>query len=434
MIILEKLLNLGRKIIPKPIFNFFQPVYHLSLGLLGALLYRFPSKKLKVIGITGTKGKSTTVYLAGKALEAAGFKVGWISSLSIKVTDKEWLNPYHLTMPGRMFIQKTLRKMVKKGCEYALIEVTSEGIKQHRHNFINFDTAVFTNLAPEHLEAHGGFENYKKAKGQLFKALKRNGKLIVNLDDSNANYFLEFKAKEKIGFSIKRKNKELKVDKIILGVDFQIEKTGISFTIENTRFNLKLLGIFNIYNALSAISISLLEKISLDEIKSALESIKVIPGRMEEISKGQNFRVFVDLAHTPDSFEQVFKLAKKLSQGNIISVFGSAGGGRDKWKRPELGKIASQYSDYIILTNEDPYNEDPISIVESIKQGISNSVNFEKIMDRRQAIHKALSLAKEEDIVLILGKGTEATMVIGSRKIPWDDRRVVKEELGKLYA
>jgi len=432
--ILDKLLNLGRKIIPKPIFNFFQPIYHLSLGLLAVFLYRFPSRKLKVIGITGTKGKSTTLYLAGKTLEEAGFKVGWISSLSIKIADKEWLNPYHLTMPGRMFIQKTLKEMVKVGCEYALIEVTSEGIKQHRHNFIDFDTAVFTNLAPEHLEAHGGFENYKKAKGKLFKALKKNGKSIINLDDNNVDYFSQFKAKEKIGFSIRTESKKLKVDKIILGADCKIEKTGISFIVKDTRFNLKLLGIFNIYNALSAISIGLLEKISLNEIKLALESIKVIPGRMEEISQNQNFRVFVDLAHTPDSFEQVFKLAKKLSRGRIISVFGSAGGGRDKWKRPELGKIASRYSDYIILTNEDPYSEDPVSIVDSIKQGIGDSVNFEKIMDRRQAINKALSLAKEKDIVLILGKGTEATMVVGSNSIPWDDRRVVREELGKLYA
>ena len=432
--ILDKLLNLGRKIIPKPIFNFFQPIYHLSLGLLAVFLYRFPSRKLKVIGITGTKGKSTTLYLAGKTLEEAGLKVGWISTLSIKIADKEWLNPYHLTMPGRMFIQKTLKEMVKVGCEYALIEVTSEGIKQHRHNFIDFDTAVFTNLAPEHLEAHGGFENYKKAKGKLFKSLKRNGKSIINLDDNNVDYFSQFKAKEKIGFSIRTESKKLKVDKIILGVDCKIEKTGISFIVKDTRFNLKLLGIFNIYNALSAISIGLLEKISLNEIKLALESIKVIPGRMEEISQNQNFRVFVDLAHTPDSFKQVFKLARKLSRGRIISVFGSAGGGRDKWKRPELGKIASRYSDYIILTNEDPYDEDPVSIVDSIKQGIGDSVNFEKIMDRRQAINKALSLAKEKDIVLILGKGTEATMVVGSNSIPWDDRRVVREELGKLYA
>jgi len=422
--------DLLRKIIPEFLINW----YHFFLTFLGAVIYGFSSRKLKIIGITGTKGKSTTVYLAGKALEGAGFKVGWISSLSIKIADKEWLNPYHLTMPGRMFIQKTLKEMVKNGCEYALIEVTSEGIKQHRHNFIDFDTVVFTNLAPEHLEAHGGFENYKKTKGKLFKALKKNGKSIINLDDLNADYFSQFKAKERVGFSIRPKDRKLKVDKIILGADCKIEKTGVSFIVKDTRFCLKLLGKFNIYNALTAISISLLEKISLNKIKLALENIKVIPGRMEEISDGQNFRVFVDLAHTPDSFEQVFKLAKKLSSRKIISVFGSAGGGRDKWKRPKLGKIASQYSDYIILTNEDPYNEDPIFIINGIKKGISNSVNLEKITDRRQAISKALKLAKEKDIVLILGKGTEATMVIGSCKIPWDDRRVVKEELRKLYA
>lgn len=422
--------NLLRKITPDFLLN----LYHLAFAFFGAIIYRFPSKKLKVIGITGTKGKSTTLYLTGKALEGAGFKVGWISSLSIKVADKEWLNPYHLTMPGRTFIQKTLRKMVKEGCEYALIEVTSEGIKQHRHNFINFNTAVFTNLAPEHLEAHGGFENYREAKGKLFKVLKGNGKSIINLDDKNAEYFLQFKAKEKIGFSFKQGNKELKVDNTILGTDCQIEKTGISFIVKNIKFYSKLLGEFNAYNVLTAIAILITENIQIEKFKKGLENVKVIPGRMEEISKGQNFRVFVDLAHTPDSFEQVFKLAKKLSHKKIISVFGSAGGGRDKWKRPELGKIASQYSDYIILTNEDPYDEDPDSIINSIKEGIGNNIDLEKIMDRRQAINKALILAKENDIVLILGKGTEATMVIGSNKIPWDDRRVVKEELGKLYA
>ena len=432
--ILEKILNLGRRIIPKPIFNFFQPIYHLSFGLLGAILYGFPSKKIKVIGVTGTKGKSTTVYLAGKVLEKAGYKVGWISSLSIKVADKEWINPYHLTMPGRMFIQKTLKDMVKHGCEYVLIEVTSEGIKQHRHNFIDFDTAVFTNLAPEHLETHGGFENYKKAKGKLFKALKQNGKSIVNIDDKNAEYFLQFKARQKIGFSISPEKRKLEIDKVLLGVDYNIGENGINFTVENTKFHLHLLGKFNMYNALAAISIVSSEGVELEVIKNGLKDIKVIPGRMEEILQGQDFRVFVDLAHTPDSFEQVFKLVKRLPHNRIISVFGSAGGSRDKWKRPELGKIAATYSDYIILTNEDSYEEDPSSIINNIEKGISNSVNYEKILDRRKAIYTGLALAKKEDIILVLGKGTEATMVIGTKSISWDDRQVVREGLDKLHA
>lgn len=434
MIILEKILNLGRRIIPKPVFNFFQPVYHYLLGLLGAFLYGFPSKKLKVIGITGTKGKSTTLYLTGRILENAGYKIGWISSLSIKVAEKEWINPYHLTMPGRMFIQKTLREMVKQRCEYALIEVTSEGIKQCRHKFIDFNLAVFTNLAPEHLEAHGGFENYKKAKGKLFKALKNNGSAIVNLDDKNAEYFLRSKAKQKIGFSIRPGDKKLKIDRTIMGVSCKIEQNGISFMVEHTKFSLGLLGKFNVYNALAAAAIAVSQGIKLEEIKNSLENIKTIPGRMEEISQGQKFRIFVDLAHTPDSFEQVFKLVKELPHWKIISVFGSAGGGRDKWKRPELGRIAAKYSDYIVLTNEDSYQEDPNSIINDIEKGLDNDINYEKILDRRQAINRALSLAKQEDIVLVLGKGTEATMVMGSDKITWDDRRVVREELAKLYA
>lgn len=412
--------------------SFILSWYHFLLAFLGAVIYGFPGKKLKIIGVTGTKGKSTTIILAGKILETAGFKVSWISSATLKIGEKEWLNPYHLTMPGRFFIQKFLREAVKNNCQYCLIEITSQGILQYRHKFIDFGATVFTNLAPEHIEAHQGFENYKKAKGKLFRATKKIH--IVNLDDENAEYFLQFPAKEKWGFTMNKKqrtanNKNLFIVYCSL---FASNQKGISFDVQNIKFNLNLLGEFNIHNALAAICVAFSQGVNLQTCKQALEKIKGIPGRLEIISQEQPFVVIVDLAHTPDSFEKVFRLVKNLPHNKIISVFGSAGGGRDKWKRPELGRIAVQYSDYIILTNEDPYDENPLKIMEDISDGFSQIPKYEKILDRREAIRKALKLAQKDDIVLFLGKGTEQTMIIGSKKIPWDEREVVKEELQNL--
>jgi len=397
-----------KKIIKKFVPTFLVSWYHFLLAFLGATWYRFPSKKLIVIGVTGTKGKSTVVNLAGRILEEAAFKVGWISSLTLKINKKEWLNPYHMTMPGRFLIQKFLREMINEKCKYALIEVTSEGILQHRQKFIDFDVAVFTNLAPEHIEAHGSFEKYREAKGKLFAATKNIH--IINLDDENADYFLKFPAKKKYTYGLNRGD----------------------INSQNTKFKINLLGEFNVYNALAAICIGFSQGVDSETCKKALEKVKGIPGRMEIIDEGQDFTVIVDLAHTPDSFEKVFKLAKDLPHNKIISVFGSAGGGRDKWKRPELGKIAAEYSNQIVLTNEDSYEEDPLVILNQIESGIKNlRIPIIKILDRREAIRKAFQSAQKNDIILVLGKGTEQTMTIGSKKIHWDDREVVREELKK---
>ncbi len=393
-----------KKFVPKFIFS----IYHYLLALVGAIIYGFPSKKLIVIGITGTKGKSTTVVLTGKMFQEAEIKIGWVSSLTINYGKEEIMNKYHMTMPGRFFIQSALAKMVKNDCKYAIIEVTSEGIKQFRHKFIKFSGAVFTNLAPEHIEAHGSFEKYRDAKLKLFKATAKikNSFGIYNTDDKNVEWFLKYPIKNKFKFNPKN---------------------------DKTDLQMNLIGDFNYANALTALTIAKSQGISQEIAKNALSKVKFIPGRMEEINEGQNFRVFVDLAHTPDSFEKVFKVVRQLSHHKIISVFGAAGGGRDKWKRPELGRLALENSDVIILCNEDPYNENPESIINDIESGFSKIQNskleIRKIIDRREAIRKALILAQKDDIVLILGKGTEQTMVIGNNKIKWDDRNVVKEEL-----
>ena len=417
---MESLLNFGRKIIPKPVFEFFQPAYHLTLAYLAALVYGFPSRKIKVIGVTGTKGKSSTVYFLSRILEGAGYKTAAISSIQFKIAEKEWPNSLKMTMPGRFAIQSFLAKAVKAGCQFVVLEVSSQGVLQNRHRFINFDTAVFTKLAPEHIEAHGSFENYKKYKLKFFGYVKNNH--VINKDDKYFQEFFDIPAKNKITYS---------------AADYKDIK-------------LKLLGDFNVANAAAAVKTAEIYGIDAEKSGKILENIGSLPGRMELVGSPdggrQNFKVIVDYAHTPDSMEAVYgSLKPKLSAGaKLICVFGATGGGRDKWKRPEYGKIAERYCDEIILTNEDPYDEKPISILEQIEIGFSQAESVKpacrtgrskvyKVLDRKEAIKKGISLAKEGDIVIITGKGSETTMMVaGGKKIPFDDRAVVKEELKKL--
>ena len=372
--------------------------YHFSLTFLSALLYRFPSRNLIVIGVTGTNGKSTTVHMITRIFKEAGFKTASVSSIRFQIGDKEWRNELKMTMPGRFMMQKFLRQAVEAECEYAVIEVTSEGILQHRHRFINFHTAVFTNLSPEHIERHGGFENYKKTKGKLFQITKKVH--VINKDDEHAEYFLQFPA-EKI------------------------------YRYNNTVFpvRLKLLGEFNKYNAAAAISVGRAHGISLEVCTRVVENIKGIPGRMEEVIS-EPFRVVVDYAFTPAALEKVYKTLKP-ENGKLLCVLGAAGGGRDSWKRPVLGKIAAQHCDTIILTDEDPYEEDPMQIINTMAEGTEGK--DEKILDRRKAIKRAMGLASSGDTIVITGKGSEDSMAIkGGKKIPWDDRQTVREEFQKM--
>ncbi|HMB66233.1 MAG TPA: UDP-N-acetylmuramoyl-L-alanyl-D-glutamate--2,6-diaminopimelate ligase, partial [Patescibacteria group bacterium] len=415
--------------------------------VLASYYYSFPSQDMVVIGVTGTKGKSTVVNLAGRMLEEAGYKVGWISSLSIKIGAKESLNPWHMTMPGRFKTRSLLRRMEKEGCEYALLEVTSEGIKQWRHWGLNLDTVCFTNLAPEHLEAHGGFEAYKRTKGKIFKNLTSHQRkrlpfspyldqqvpkvIIANRDDKQSDYYLGFSADKKFTFGLKRGEDKLEPDQDFIPASFEVSGKGIKFRLDSTTFECKLLGKFNLYNALSALAVARSQKVDFLTIKKALAKVKGLPGRMEFIDEGQDFEVIVDLAHTPDSFEAVMETVKEtyfVVSGfkNCICVFGAAGGGRDRWKRPKLGEVADKYCDKIILTNEDPYKENPDQIIADIAEGIENEEKVIKIKDRRKAIGRALEIADEGDIVLILGKGTEANMVVGNKRIPWDEREVTR--------
>lgn len=388
--------------------------------------------------------------MLAKILEGAGLKMGVSSSIMFKINENEWLNPYHMTMAGRFRLQQFLYQAKTAGCTHVLIETTSEGIKQHRHRFINFDVAVFTNLSPEHIEAHGGFENYKRAKGRLFEVLSRTkrkmiqGKKIekvavVNADNEHAAYFLGFQADKTYGFGIQGAC-SLPPDDAHVCVnasDVVVSMEGSGFAIEKTPIRLRLLGEFNVVNALCAAVAAYSIGIPYTTARAALEKIEEIPGRMKFIKEGQKFTAIIDFAHTPGSFEQVFSAARMLKdpKGRIIAVFGSAGGGRDRWKRPELGAIAAKNADVIILTADDPYQESVEGICEEIQKGIT-AVPFhgklEVIPDREVAIKAAVNAARWNDIVLFIGKGTEQTMAIGDEKMPWNEEEVVIGEIRNM--
>ncbi|MDD4819168.1 MAG: UDP-N-acetylmuramyl-tripeptide synthetase [Candidatus Colwellbacteria bacterium] len=474
-------LSFIKKIIPKKLFKKIQPTYHFFLSYLAAIFYGNPSNKLIVIGITGTSGKTSSVYLMAKALNEAGYKTGYTSTAMFSDGEKEWLNNKKMTMVGRFFTQKILSQMVKNNCQYAIIETTSEGIRQFRHRFINYDILVFTGIYPEHIESHGSFENYKKAKGQLFIHLKNcqfkylnnenkvvkvksnlskidlnriKKSIIINGDDDEAFYFSSFWAEQKFYYFNKVRN-----DKDIFAVFYN----NISVSLEGTSFdfvfrknhdgnfsgreiNLKLWGEFNVWNSMPLLSLPFLLDIDLDKIIDGLEKVKSIPGRLEVVDVGQNFLPIVDYAYEPNAikkmYDLIYFLKNKLLEGGyqsrIIHILGSAGGGRDKSRRDIMGQIAGEKADFVIISNEDPYDENPLDIINQVAVGAKEAGKIEgmdlfRILDRREAIRKGLQLAKEGDLLIITGKGCEqAICVADGQKIPWDDRLIVKEEIIKL--
>ena len=460
---MDKILNKIKKLIPRKLFRALQPAYHFLLSFFAALVYRWPSEELIIIGVTGSTGKTTVVYMIAKMLEQAGYKVGYTSTAMFNDGNKEWLNDKKMTMVGRLFLQKMLRQMVKNGCHYAIVETTSEGVVQFRHRFINFDYLIFTCLYPEHIESHGNFENYKKAKGKLFAHLKKckikhvNGKnkvvksesgikkldlrhvkktTIVNGDDDYTDYFLNFWAEEKIVFTEKADASWPNV-KVLHYQKIVDDSVGASFRWENIDIHLRLLGEFNITNAMSALSLGYALSLSAGMLKKGLENIRGIPGRLERIDAGQDFIVIVDYAFEPNAVAKLYETVADIPHNRIIHVLGSAGGGRDIARRPMLGRLAGQTADYVIITNEDPYDDDPEIIIDQValgaeKEGKKIDVDLFRIIDRKRAIIKAISLAQSGDIVLITGKGSEqAICVADGKKIPWDDRLIAREIIKK---
>jgi UDP-N-acetylmuramoyl-L-alanyl-D-glutamate--2,6-diaminopimelate ligase len=422
-------LRIIKKLIPNIIWKKVESPYHRSLAFLGALAYRFPSRSIKIVGVTGTKGKTTTIEIINSILEFAGYKTAVCGTLRFKIGEETRANKYKMTMPGRFFMQRFLRKSVNEKCDWVILEMTSEGVRQWRHRWIDLDALVFTNISPEHIESHGTFEKYLEAKMALGHLLEESPKekraIIANGDDPNGVKFLELKVPYKYGFLLSQAR------------PFSLKKDGINLTFQKKKMHSPLIGTFNLYNILAAIIFAKHAGISTEKISQGIEKIGQIRGRVEfvrlpennPLSRHQLFDVVVDYAHTPDSLRALYEAFSKKRK---ICVLGNTGGGRDKWKRQEMGAIADNYCTKVILTNEDPYDENPVEIVNKMKEGITKKP-YEIIMDRREAIRRAFELASPGDAVLITGKGTDP-YIMGPRgtKTPWDDATVAREELEKF--
>ena len=420
------LLSLIKRAVPKKILELIRPPYHFTLAYLAALRYRHPSREIMLIGVTGTKGKSTVTEILTRILETEGHKVASLSTIQFKIGDVTERNLYKMTMPGRFFVQHFLRRAVDANCTHAIVEVTSEGAKQYRHSFLELDALIFTNLTPEHIESHGSFEKYKQAKLSIAKRVSDSAKrprfIVANVDDEHGADFLQFDVEHKLPYSLK----DLSLH--------SLHKDSVSLVFGDTTLRVPLVGLFNVYNILAAITLARALGVSFKVIDQALRELPPVAGRVEQFSSPKNayknITAVVDYAHTPDSLT---KLYEAFPDTHKVCVLGNTGGGRDSWKRPEMGAIAERFCDYIILTNEDPYDENPRLIVEQMAKGITNQEKLEIIMDRRMAIATALERAEDGGHVLISGKGTDP-YIMGPRgtKTVWSDAAVVKEELQNL--
>lgn len=441
--------TLLKRLLPHGMFG----LYHRVLAWLAALLSGFPGDHLVVIGVTGTNGKSSVVHLIARICEEAGYTVGVTSTVEFQVGKERKLNTTKMTMLGRFALQRMLRRMIRSGCDIAVIETSSEGIVQHRHAHIAYDVVVFTNLTPEHIESHGSYQAYRSAKGKLFAVLKKAKKKrlrgkpipktsVLNIGDGEVPFFRSFGAERYIGFLVPPAEMRLaanRLDVVLRAEDVVVLSNGSRFTVGGQRVLLKLLGVVNVANALAAIAAVEPLGIPLTTGVRALAKVEGIPGRFEFVQRTP-FAVMVDYAPEPASLTQLYEFLEKLSYTRIIHVLGSTGGGRDVARRPVLGDIAARHAAVVIVTNEDPYDDDPARIIADVAQGAAKAGKIDgkdlfSISERRDGIARALSLAAPGDLVLVTGKGAEQAMVVaGGKKIPWDDRAIIRELLNAQKA
>ena len=349
-----------KKLVPQSIKN----IYHLFQAILANFWYGFPSKKLKIIGVTGSDGKTTTVQMIAKILEEAGKKVAMASTINFKINDSEEKNLSHYTTESSFVVQKFIRKAVASGCEYLVLETSSHSLDQYRVWGIKYQTAVITNVTREHLDYHKTMKKYRQAKCKLFE----NAKIaIINIDMESPEEFLNIATGKKIAYSLKNSKAN------ILAENIELEIQDTKYNVKNTSFKLNLLGEFNVENALAATCVGISENIDLETISRALEKIKEIPGRMEAIPNEKGLNIIVDFALTPNALDKLYSLLFNIKKEGtkIIAVFGSCGE-RDRGKRPIMGEIVSQYADFMIITDDEPYHENPEQIIEEIVAGIKN--------------------------------------------------------------
>jgi UDP-N-acetylmuramoyl-L-alanyl-D-glutamate--2,6-diaminopimelate ligase len=425
---MKALKNFLRPFIPKKVFLFFQPAYHYLLAFFSALFYGFPSRNIHIVAITGTKGKTSTAEMVNAILEEAGWKTALGGSLRFKIGNKSELNTFGMSMPGGGFLQKFIKQAVKEKCDWIVLEMTSEGAKQFRHKFIHLDALIFTNLAPEHIESHGSFEQYIQDKKQIAILLGTSPKVrrvaILNGSDKYVHEFNHHSTTETILYSMEDAK------------PYTSNSGGITMQFDGVTIHSPLIGEFNILNMVAAAHFAKSFGIEMPVIARAFSKLNLIRGRMEHITlktnhplkNKQNFDAVIDYAHTIESLEALYS---SFPNQRKICVLGNTGGGRDTWKRPGMAEIADKYCDEIILTTEDPYDEDPLHIIEDMRASIKNHTP-KIIIDRSKAIREAVLLAKENDVVLATGMGSQQYMCVAKgKKIPWDDASVMREAIEK---
>lgn len=404
------------------------PATRQAMQVVAPYFFDYPSRKLRLIGVTGTNGKTTTTHLIRAILMAAGHRVGLVGTIHT-IIDRQVL-PVKNTTPDVVDLQAIFAEMVAAGVQYAVMEVSSHALALGRVSGSEFDVGVFTNMTRDHLDFHITFENYIDAKAELFRMLTAAGAVktgkaaVVNGDDAAASAMLSSCACRKLTYGVE-KAADLKA------VDIDVRAGGASFTVTGPfgrlPLDLKITGVFNVYNVLAAAGAALAEGVEPTVIKEALEAFESVPGRFELVDAGQPFSVIVDYAHTPDGLENILRTARQFARRRIIVVFG-CGGDRDRTKRPIMGRLAGQYGDVVIATSDNPRSEDPLAILAEIEVGLKESgKDYEIIADRRQAIAHAISLAQPEDVVIIAGKGHETYQILKDKTIDFDDREVARE-------
>jgi len=390
-----------------------------ALAQCSASFYGYPSEQLKIIGITGTNGKTTITYLIQAMLKKIGAKTGVIGTIGNIIDDVKL--PAKFTTPEAPKLHELFSDMLKYHVEYVVMEVSSHSLKLHRVDGINFDLGIFTNLTQDHLDFHHSFKDYLISKRKLFEQSKA---AVTNIDDAYGRAILDAINIPVITYGrhedakIKAKNVKLTSEGVFYDLVFQGKSFQVFYGVP---------GLFSVYNSLAALAAGITLHLPIDSMISALSEVKGVPGRFEPVKCGQNFTLVVDYSHTPDSLKNAIQTARDFCEGKIITVFG-CGGDRDREKRSMMGKIASEMSDFVVVTSDNPRSEDPESILDDIEKGISGT-NYERVLDRRQAIKTAVEKARKGDIVIIAGKGHENYQILKDKIIHFDDREVAKELL-----
>jgi UDP-N-acetylmuramoyl-L-alanyl-D-glutamate--2,6-diaminopimelate ligase len=392
---------------------------------LSCCFYNNPSQKINVVGVTGTNGKTTTTFLTKSIIEKAGYKAGLIGTINYQIGEK--MIPAQETTPESVELQRLIAEMVTAKMKFAVMEVSSHSAIQHRIENIDFKTAVFTNLTTEHLDYHKTISNYMNAKVKLFENLRKDSFAVLNADDKFSEYFADRTNAKILWYGIKN-DADIKAEicrESISNIIIKLKYSGREIDMK-----VPFVGVHNVYNALASVASAISLGFELDVIKSGIETAPTVPGRLESVPCNWGFEVVVDYAHTPHALETVLHALKNLVKGRILLVFG-CGGDRDKEKRPIMGRIADEKSDIFWLTNDNPRSEAPLDIIDNIKAGIKSGRSFHIQTNRHKAIAEALSEAKDDDLVLIAGKGHEKYQIIKDTIIPLDDREVVKKILSE---